>query len=90
MSFLILAIVAIFEVCIYAVHRARQSDRVTVADTLRDIEVRQATARSYSRPVAYSPAPFEWTERATDDKRAVIGRRAGIGAVWNSDPKVTR
>ena len=90
MSITVLVIVAMIEIVLFFTHRVTVADSVTVADTLREMEARQATARSYSRPVPYQAAPFEWTERASDDRRAVIGSRADVGAVWNLDPKVTR
>jgi len=94
MSATILIITALVEFALYLTHRASVADTVTAAHVLRRMESRQATARAYSRPVPYA-APVrsaeQWAiaQRATDDRRAVIGS-GPAGAVWNANSRFTR
>ena len=96
MSIVILAIVALIEGALYLAHRSQRDAAQRTAQRLRVRQSAQArmVANTASGPYGKFPNGWdtaaEWTERASDERRAVIGQRAGIGAVWNSDPKVTR
>ena len=79
----ILAITLLIELALYLMHRAQRD------------AMRRALERAHERAASRSTrprvpvAPFLFAERGTDDRRAVIGARPDVGAVWNIDPTVT-
>ena len=83
----ILTITLAIELALYMAHRGQR-------DTARRA-LERAYERAARRTVAHAPAPMtyaDWQalERATDDRRAVVGKRSDVGAVWNSNPRYTR